>query len=215
MATIDLCSVADVKAELEITNDTTRDTLIGNVITSISRTISTMFEREFRTETSGSTTRHFQVTDGDYVINLAPYDLSDSTNLTVTLHPGTASQYSLIANTEFLVQPTEKVWTYQTIRVSPWVAQMHVGDTPRRFGVTLVDVTSASWGFASVPEDVKRAAIISVAANIDRRLDAFNMSHHDLLDGNAGIGAQRSPAYSIPTSALVLLNPYRRFVGAA
>ena len=215
MAAIDLCTVADVKAELEITSDTTRDTLIGNVITGISRTIHTMFEREFRTETSGSATRRFQVMDGQYVINLAPYDLNASTGLTVTLHPGTASEYALIPDTEYLLQPAEKVWTYTTIRVSPWVAQMHVGDTPRRFGVTLVDITSSSWGFASVPEDVKRAAIISVAANIDRRLDAFAMHGNDLLDPSAGIGAQRPPAYSIPTSALVLLNPYRRFVGAA
>lgn len=213
MAAIDLCTTTDVKTELEIGSDTSRDTLIGTVITGVSRAIHSMCEREFKTETSGSTTRRFEVADGNYFVDLAPYDLNSDTGLTVTIHP-TGTPYALTANTEYLLEPQGKVWTYEGIRISPWVAQMHVGETPRRFGVTLVDVTSAAWGFASVPEDVKRAAILSVAANIDRRLDAYGLAANDLVDMDAGIRPARQPAFSIPMAALVLLNPYRRNTGA-
>lgn len=214
MAAIDLCTLSDVKTELEVASDTSRDTLISAVITGVSRAIHSLCEREFKTEASGSTTRRFEVTDGNYFIDLAPYDLNSSSGLTVTIHPTSTTPYTLTANTEYLLEPANKVWTYEGIRVSPWVAQMHVGETPRRFGVTLIDVTSASWGFASVPEDVKRAAILSVAANIDRRLDAYGLAANDLVDMDAGIRPARQPAFSIPMAALVLLNPYRRSAGA-
>lgn len=213
MAAIDLCSTNDVKTELEITNDTSRDTLIASVVTGVSRAIHAMCEREFRTESVGSTTRRFEVAAGNYFVDLAPYDLNSSSGLTVTIHP-TGTPYTLTANTEYLLEPTTKTWTYEGIRISPWVAQMHVGETSRRFGLTLVDVTSSSWGFSSVPEDVKRAAVISVAANIDRRLDAYGLAANDLVDMDAGIRPARQPAFSIPMAALVLLNPYRRNAGA-
>lgn len=213
MAAIDLCTTSDVKTELEIGSDTSRDTMIASVVTGVSRAIHSLCEREFRTESVGSTTRRFEVSDGNYFIDLAPFDLNASSGLTVTIHP-TGTSYTLTANTEYLLEPANKTWTYQGIRVSPWVAQMHVGETPRRFGITLVDVTSSSWGFASVPEDVKRAAIISVCANIDRRLDAYSLAANDLVDMDAGIRPARQPAFSIPMAALVLLNPYRRNTGA-
>jgi hypothetical protein len=174
-----------------------------------------MTEREFRAESSGSVTRRFEVRDGGYVVDLNPYDLNSANGLTVTLHPESSTPYTLTVSTEYLLQPTQKRWTFESIRITPQVAQMHVGETPRRFGMTLVDVTSSSWGFASVPDDVKRAAIISVAANLDRRLDAYSFAAgNDLVDMEAGVQPVRQMAFSIPMAAMVLLNPYRRQVGA-
>jgi hypothetical protein len=214
-ATIDLCTVADVKTELEISSDTSRDTVIQSIVTGVSRAIHTMTEREFRAESSGSVTRRFEVRDGGYVVDLNPYDLNSASGLTVTLHPESSTPYTLTVSTEYLLQPTQKRWTFESIRITPQVAQMHVGETPRRFGMTLVDVTSSSWGFASVPDDVKRAAIISVAANLDRRLDAYSFAAgNDLVDMEAGVQPVRQMAFSIPMAAMVLLNPYRRQVGA-
>lgn len=213
-STIDLCTIADVKTELEISSDTSRDSVIQTVITGVSRAIHEMVEREFKTESSGETTRRFEVRNGSYVVDLNPYDLRSASGLTITLHPESSTPYTLTATTEYRLVPTQPKWTYEAVHVSPQVAQMHTGETTRRFGVTLVDVTSSSWGFASVPEDVKRAAIISVAANLDRRLDAFGLAANDLVDMDAGVQPVRQMAFSIPMAALVLLNPYRRSAGA-
>jgi len=213
MATIDLCTLTDVKTELEISGDTSRDTVIEAVITGVSRAIHRMVEREFKTEAVGSTTRRFELRVGSLYLDLNPYDLSSATALTVTLHPETASPTTLTATTDFQLQPTTRTTTYQAIRISAQESLFN-SDTARNFGYSLVDVTSASWGFASVPEDVKRAAVIAVAANLDRRLDAYALAANELVDIDAGIQPQRLPAYSIPMASMVLLNPYRRQVGA-
>lgn len=213
-ATIDLCTVADVKTELEISSDTSRDSVIQTVITGVSRAIHEMIEREFKTETTGETTRRFEVRTGNYLVDLNPYDLNSASGLTVTLHPESTNPYTLTATSEYRLVPTQPKYTYQAIHVSPQVAQLHTGETTRRFGVSLVDVTSSSWGFASVPADVKRAAIVSVAANLDRRLDAFGLVANELVDMEGGVQPVRQMAFSIPMAALVLLNPYRRQVGA-
>jgi hypothetical protein len=213
VATIDLCSLSDVRAELELpAADTTRDTLIGTIITGVSRALHTYAQREFKTETSGSTTRRFMVPNLAYSVDLAPYDLRSVTS--VVIHPETSTSTTLTATTEYQLHPITLVDTYQTIRVSPWVASMHVGDTPRRFGYTLVDVTSTTWGFASVPDDVKRAAIIATAANLDRRLDAYDTGAGDLVVTDLGLQPARTPTFFIPTAALALVGPYRRNAGA-
>lgn len=213
MAAIDLCTLSDVRGELELpASDTTRDTLISSVITACSRAIHTYCQREFKTETNGSTTRRFKVPNLAYVVDLAPFDLRSVT--TVTIHPESSSATTLTAWTEYQLAPLTLVDTYQQIRISPWVAQMHVGDTPRRFGYTIVDVTSTTWGFASVPDDVKRAAIITVCANIDRRIDAYDIGAMDMVNSDIGLQPARNATFSIPTPAMALLGPYRRTVGA-
>lgn len=213
MATIDLCTLSDVRAELELpAADTTRDTLISSTITACSRAIHTYCQREFKTETNGSTTRRFKVPNLAYLVDLAPFDLRSVT--AVIIHPESTTPTTLTATTEYQLAPVTLVDTYQQVKISPWVAQMHVGDTPRRFGYTLVDVTSTTWGFASVPDDVKRAAIITVAANIDRRLDAYDTGALDLVNSDIGLQPARTPTFSIPTAAMALLGPYRRTVGA-
>lgn len=213
-ATIDLCTIADVKTELEISSDTTRDDTIQAVITGVSRAIHRMVEREFKTEATGATTRRFELRVGSLTLDLNPYDLNSANGLTVTLHPETSAPLALSITTDFQLQPTTKTTTYQSIRISGKTSNLFTSDTARNFGYTLVDVASAAWGFASVPEDVKRAAIITACANLDRRLDAFSLAANDLVDMEAGVQPARQPAFSIPMAALVLLNPYRRQVGA-
>lgn len=215
MAAVDLCTTNDVKAELEITSDTSRDTLIAAVVTGVSRAITTMCEREFVCEVSQAqnVVRKFKVDYGSYLVDLAPYDLHDHTTLGVTIHPDEPEEYALLDG-EFTWEPFGARWTYQTIRISGDLANLHNSEFTRNFGYTKVNVSARHWGFSSVPEDVKRAAIISVCANIDRRLDAYGLAANDLVDMDAGIRPARQPAFSIPMAALVLLNPYRRYSGA-
>lgn len=215
MAAVDLCTVADVKTELEISSDSSRDTVIQAVITGVSRAIHTMCEREFVCEVSQATdvVRSFRLDYGSYLLDLNPYDLHDHTTLDVTIHPDEPEEFELAAG-EFTWEPFGTRWTYECIRISANVSGVFNSDFTRNFGYTKVNVSSRHWGFASVPEDVKRAAIIATCANLDRRLDAYGLAANDLVDMDAGIRPARQPAFSIPMAALVLLNPYRRSAGA-
>jgi hypothetical protein len=64
-----------------------------------------------------------------------------------------------------------------------------------------------------VPDDVRRAAIVAVAANMDRRLDAFAATQ-DLIEGDIGLQPLRAASFALPTASMALLAPYRRTVGA-
>lgn len=215
MAAIDLCSRSEVRAELELpASDTTRDSLIDAQITALSRAISVYCSREFKTESSGSTTRRFQLAYGSTFLDLDPYDLRSASSLTVKLNPEEAGGGTTLTVTrDYQLTPVQPRDTFMGIRMNPEVSGLHNSDTARNFGYTLVDVTSASWGFSSVPEDVKRACIVAVAANMDRRLDAFG-AVQDLVDPDAGIQPLRAASFAIPTASLAMLAPYRRHVGA-
>ncbi len=211
----DLVTLADVRRELEMpVADTSRDDLTQTVITQVSRAISTYCQREFRTATTGSTTRRFRVPTGSSMIDLNPYDLNSTTGLVVVLNPDDASGgTTLTANTDYRLNPINPDHTYLSISISRDVSQLHAGQDARRFGYTIATVTSAAWGFASVPDDVKRAAILAVAANMDRRLDAFATAQ-DLVDPDLGLQPLRAASFALPTSTMALLAPYRRTVGA-
>jgi hypothetical protein len=215
-AAIDLCTVADVKQELEITSDTSRDVVIQSVITGVSRAITTMCEREFRCEVSLATavTRTFEIRHAAYVLDLNPYDLHDTTSMVVKIHPNTPDEFTVAAS-DLVAEPVGSRWTYERIRFSSLVTQLHESEFTRNFGYTIASVASQHWGFDTVPEDVKRAAIVSTAANLDRRLDAYSFAAgNDLVDMDAGVQPARQMAFSIPMAAMILLNPYRRHVGA-
>lgn len=214
MAAVDLCTVADVKTELEISSDTSRDTVIQAVLTGVSRAIHEMCQREFVCEVSQAQQvhRYFRLEPGSLVVDLNPYDVHDTSTLGVVIHPDEAEEYEL-AETEYVAEPYGTRWTYESIRISSQVTNLFNSEFTRNFGYTKIGVNSRHWGFSSVPEDVKRAAIIATCANLDRRLDAYALAANDLVDMDAGIQPARQPAFSIPMAALVLLNPYRRQVG--
>lgn len=215
MAAVDLCTVADVKTELEISSDTSRDTVIQAVITGVSRAIHQMTEREFVCEVSQAQQvhRYFRLEVGSLVVDLNPYDLHDTSSVGVVIHPDEPEEYELAAS-EFVAEPFGTRWTYENVRISSEVSNLFNSEFTRNFGYTKVEVNARHWGFSSVPEDVKRAAIIATCANLDRRLDAYAITANELVDMDAGVQPARQPAFSIPMASLVLLNPYRRQVGA-
>jgi hypothetical protein len=211
----DLVTLADVRRELEMpVSDTTRDDLTQTVITQVSRAIATYCQREFRTSASGSTTRRFRIPAPAYFVDLNPYDLNSAAGLTVVLNPDdSGGGTTLTANTDYRLNPLNPDHTYTSLNISRDVSQIHTGQDARKYGYTIAAITSAAWGFASVPDDVKRAAIIAVAANIDRRLDAFG-GVQDLVDSDVGIQPLRAPSFALPTATMALVAPYRRTVGA-
>lgn len=216
---IDLITLADVRTELELpAADTSRDALIGVIITAISRAIHTYCQREFVTEAPSATaTRKFRIPVGQRVLDLNPYEVHNTSSLGVTINVEDADGGTeLEQGVDFVAMPygtTNTGGTYTSIQISTDVAELHAGQDARRFGFTPVTVRSQHWGFETVPEDVKRAAIVAVAANMDRRLDAFAATQ-DLIEGDIGLQPLRAASFALPTASMALLAPYRRTVGA-
>lgn len=216
---IDLITLADVRTELELpAADTSRDALIGVIITAISRAMHTYCQREFVTEAPSATaTRKFRIPVGQRVLDLNPYEVHNTSSLGVTINVEDADGGTqLEQGTDYIAMPygtTNTGGTYTSIQISTDVAELHAGQDARRFGFTPVTVHSQHWGFETVPEDVKRAAIVAVTANMDRRLDAFAATQ-DLIEGDIGLQPLRAASFALPTASMALLAPYRRTVGA-
>lgn len=216
---IDLITLADVRTELELpAADTSRDALIGVIVTAISRAINTYCQREFVTEApSATSTRKFRIPVGQRVLDLNPYEVHNTSSLGITINVEDADGGTeLEQGVDFVAMPygtTNTGGTYTSVQISTDVAELHAGQDARRFGFTPVTVHSQHWGFETVPEDVKRAAIVAVAANMDRRLDAFAATQ-DLIEGDIGLQPLRAASFALPTASMALLAPYRRTVGA-
>lgn len=216
---IDLITLADVRTELELpAADTSRDALIGVIVTAISRAIHTYCQREFVTEAPSATaTRKFRIPVGQRVLDLNPYEVHNTSSLGITINVEDADGGTeLEQGVDFVAMPygtTNTGGTYTSVQISTDVAELHAGQDARRFGFTPVTVHSQHWGFETVPEDVKRAAIVAVAANMDRRLDAFAATQ-DLIEGDIGLQPLRAASFALPTASMALLAPYRRTVGA-
>ena len=212
---LDLVTLTDVRRELEMpVSDSSRDDLAQTIITQISRAIMTYCQREFRSAATGSTARRFRIPVGQYLLDLNPYDINSASGLTVVINPDDGDGgTTLTANTDYRLNPINPDDTYTSVTISTDVGQMHAGQDARRFGYTIAAVTSSAWGFASVPDDVRRAAIVAVTANMDRRLDAFAATQ-DLVEGDIGLQPLRAASFALPTASMALLAPYRRTVGA-
>ena len=203
MAAQDLCSLSDVRAALEIpVADTSRDSLISTLITAASDAIMEETEREFAPVTA-SATRRFRIEN--FSMSLAPYDLRTVT--TFTLHPESSSPITL-DTTQYNLEPvTTKTGTYTSVQFSTYLASLPSSTTAFAFGYALCDITGA-WGFSSVPTDVNRAAVITVAAWMRKDVSALIAASE--LDIGGGISPAFPSTMEIPNAAKRLLRPYYR-----
>ena len=203
MAAQDLCSLSDVRAALEIPgSDTSRDSLISTLITTASDAIMEEVEREFA-PTTASATRRFKI--DTWMFSLAPYDLRSVTSF--VLHPEASSPLTLTANTDYQLAPvTSKTGTYTSVQLSAYLAALPSSQTAFAFGYALCDITG-SWGFASVPTDVNRATVITVASWLRKDVSALVGPEIDL---GGGIAPAFAPTMEIPHAAMALLAPYYR-----
>lgn len=202
MAAQDLCSLSDVRQALELpTADTSRDALIGVLITVASDAIMNETEREFAPVTASATRR---VKFTSLSIDLAPYDLR--TVATLTVHPESSSPIVLVATSEYQLLPIPSpTGTYQRILISALRPDVLASTTPFNFGYALVDINGA-WGFASVPTNVNRACVETVISWLRKDVGAFDLG--DLAE--PGRGLLPRDAFPIPTKAWMLLKPFRR-----
>jgi hypothetical protein len=210
MAAVDLCTLSDVRQALEMpTSDTTRDALIGSLITIYSQAIMNEVNREFAPITGSvgtPTTRRFKLELGSFRLDLDPYDLQTVSSVVVA--PEGSSPQTLTDVTEFQAQPVTKAdGTYTSIEFSHLLTSIFTSTTAVRFGYCLVDV-SGVWGFPSIPAPVKDACILSVTSAMRRDISAFALGEVDALQ----IATERQASYGLPTAARRMLNSYRRHI---
>jgi hypothetical protein len=206
MAAQDLCSLAEVRAFLELpASDTSRDALITSTITPISDAIARYTQREF--VPTASATRTFALDIGQLKVDLAPYDLRTAS--TVRLHPEAASPITLTATSQYQLQPINSQFgVYTSLRLANNIANIWQSESARWFGYAQVSVAGA-WGFATVPTEVKQAAIIAVASAIRRDVAALDLGEL-LVDEPRQMGPDRPVNYALPAASLRMLSPYKR-----
>jgi hypothetical protein len=198
----DLCSVEDVREALEISfSDRTRDDLIATYISAASRAIMREYEREFAPASTG-VTRTFSWR-GSGVVNLAPYDLRSATQISV--NPESTSPTTLTITTEYTLLPVPvRDGVYTSLLVSPYVIPSF--DFLSRYGWAQVSVTG-DWGFASVPKDVRQAAVLTVTSWLRRDVSQLVP---DIDPTVPDLQPDQPANFSIPPAARRLLASYRR-----
>lgn len=196
-----LCSLADVREGLQLTpSDRVRDDLIRALIPAASRALMVEVGREFVPATENAT-RRLRV-DGR-LVDLSPWDLRSADS--VSLHPESSSPEALTASDYKLMPVHAPYGVHTSLRLSGRV-DPRSGSTYSDFGFSLLDVTG-DWGWASIPTDVRQAAILTVASWLRRDVAAFAYSN---LDEAVAQSAEIFASYGIPPPARRLLAPYRR-----
>jgi hypothetical protein len=216
MSTFDssaLCTVDDVKFSLELTTSD-YDALIQILVTAASYAIQRRCQREFLPR-STAVTRRFPVRTSR--INLAPYDLVNVTS--VTFDPtGTGTQV-LAAGTDYTLEPVQGALGSPTDGSQPVWLELVISrlvslntQNSRNFGYSLVDITG-DWGaftsLATVPPDLRRAAVICASSWLDRSVTAYAI--HDQMDAR-DIRPDQMSTWAIPSAAYRALEPYMRLV---
>lgn len=209
----DLCALADVRTQLELrTADTSRDSLINALIPHATALIQGDLEREFVTTTNGSTARTFPFNwdeanrKATVVVDLAPYDLQSAS--LVTLNPETSSPVTLVADTDYILEPrVQPDGVYTSVRLSRYL--VNVSQLALRFGEPRIAITGI-WGFAAVPADVKITAAQVVTSWLRRDVANLGMNLGELDNAPPTLPA----TFDLPLFAKRNLNRYRRSVGA-
>ena len=207
-AAVDLCTLANVREALELpASDTTRDALIQTLITGMSQAINREYDREF-TPVTATATRRFKISTGSLILDLTPYDLRTVTSL--KLNPDIAGGTTLTASTDFQLSPVvTSQGPYQGVRFSNRVSSLHSSQTAMDFGYTLCDIAGA-WGFAAVPDDVARAAVIAVQSALRRDLTELAIAG---IEEPQSMSPEGPATHAIPGASRRLLAPFRRTAG--
>lgn len=187
----DLCTLAQVRAFLQkATTDTAEDAVISTMITRASAAIERFTEREF-TPTTG-VTRTFEADNLAY-LSLAPYDLRSVTSVQVD----TDETAVTLSASEYRLAPRPNPdGVYTAIRMAPLTAP--TGDWVNR----QVQITG-DWGFASVPEDVCHATVVTVAEWMRRDVQSFTTVY------NLEAGFMERPE-ALPKAVVGVLSRWKR-----
>jgi len=195
-----IISASDLKSHLGI-SDTTDDTTLTTAASAASRAVQRWCGREFDTTTTGSASaRVFHPRSQTLTIT---DDFWSTTNLVVKTETTDDATYgtTLTINTDFIVEPLNGredgiTVPYRRLRATSWLFTT-------TSTVPSVQVTAA-WGWASIPDDVKQAALI-LGARVWKRKN----SPEGVLGGFQDFGAVRISSRQDP-DVVNLLSDYRR-----
>lgn len=202
-----LVELAEVRQAMETrASDTKLDDDIRRLIPVASRMCMQFCDREFAPATA-SATRRFKVAldqnpGGGYLVDLAPYDLR--TVSAMTLHPEATSP-TTVTTADYSLQPvTSQDGTYYKLALSPYFSM--VSQTSIRFGYCYLDITGA-WGFATVPVDVKEAAIIAIRSWLRRDTTVYAQVDADMRQ----LQPEPYGTYKLPPASKAALDQYTRW----
>lgn len=203
-----LCTIQDVHLAMEIpTTDTSLDNIISEYIDEASATIMKATRREFAPVTTA--TRRFKITSNrSHRVVFNPYDLQSLTELLVN---SDQPQGAVITSDDYVLEPfPNNEGVYTALVISPWIPIV----SPRqlKFGYAYCDITG-TWGFPSVPEQVKRAAVITVRTWLRRDAQALAGDIGGSYYSGVELPAQLPQTYALPAAARKLLAPYARTIG--
>lgn len=197
-----LCSLEDVRTFLEKDSDTAQDPLIEALIPRASERIQNYAQREFEKtpaeESDNPVARRFSYSTPGF-LSLAPYDLRTATQ--VTLDPD-GGGLVLTADTDYILEPTPAPDGVYGWLVLPRQAPRGFGAAGRR---RIVEI-NGRWGFAAVPEDVKHAAIVTVASWLRRDVTSFGFD----VDDVQSVRPFAAGTYGLPAGVRHTLDHYRR-----
>lgn len=190
MAVIDLCGTADVYSYLQKpVTDTSGTAVTADLITRASRLILNWTGREFAPGTTA--TRSFWYRGGGW-LHLAPYDIRSVG--TVQIDTETSSPTTLTQDEDFYLEPLPSPFSvYEAFRFNGIEAYSR----PRQVEVT------GDWGFASVPDDVEQACVLTVGTWLRRDVHAFSATF------NVDEARLERPS-ALPSAVTGMLNHYRR-----
>jgi hypothetical protein len=184
-----LCSLEDVRDLLQTNDDNTdQDDVITDLIARASDAILFEFAREFAPAGDPGETRRFQMDLSAGLLDLAPYDARAVT--AVVLDPDDDAVE--LETTDWRLGPLpSRHGVYRYLRLT----------TSQGGGIVEVDVTG-TWGFATVPRQVRQAAALTVVTWMRKDVAAFSSTYN--LDESR---VERPEA--IPSAACALLRPFR------
>lgn len=200
----DYCTLADLKAQLRIT-DTTDDAYLSLVITGASRAVDQFCNRPFGL--TGSAVQRLYTWHGDQVDGkqaLAIDDLMTTVGLVVTADTTGTFTYTttLVLNTDFDLYPYNAIadgvpFTHIVRRdtsTQPWPAPQ---DRARAFSVT------GNWGWTTVPSQVEIATLIQASRYFVRRDSPYGVAGSPDLGNELRLQSMLDPDVRVALQSVV------------
>lgn len=205
-STVDLCTIADVGVAFSLPTPTD-DQLVQTLITAASRAIMARYNREF-TPQADAATRTYRVDNG--IVDLVAHDLRAAT--TVTLDPNGTPKV-LAAGTDYKLLPINgsSLGTFTHVALSRQLTVSSSTTTNFGFGELQILGNFGAFSTATVPEDIRRAAVETVGSWIDRAASQY-ASQPSLGDQSFAARPDRFSGWGIPATAHRILSQYERVV---
>lgn len=194
MPTGDLVSLAEAREFLQKqTGQTGADDVLQSLVTRASAVIQRNIDTKITAETSTAKTFEW---DGGTRVSLTPYVARTVT--AVTMDPGEDDEQALSSGEWRLWPQQTKDGVYRHLLLDVNVVTGYTGGFPaRQLSVT------GTWGFSSVPEELKHAACVTVTAWYRGQVAGFSTAYGDATETVA--------VDLLPRDAFRVLDQWRRY----